>query len=55
MNEIILKPIGYVSSDVTERMDDNWGEVISRINLEAEYIGSLLGLADFSHARGQDG
>ncbi|MBW2622191.1 MAG: tRNA (N6-threonylcarbamoyladenosine(37)-N6)-methyltransferase TrmO [Deltaproteobacteria bacterium] len=50
MDEILFKPIGYVATDVTERVDDNWGEVISRIDLQEEYTGSLLGLADFSHA-----
>jgi len=50
MNEIRLKPIGYVSSPVTERTDENWGEITSRIILQPEYIGALSGLEDFSHA-----
>ena len=50
MNEISIKPIGSVSSPVTERVDKNWGEVTSRIILKPEYKGSLLGLEDFSHA-----
>jgi tRNA-Thr(GGU) m(6)t(6)A37 methyltransferase TsaA len=50
MNEIKLKPIGYVSSPVIERMDENWGKITSRIILQPEYIGALSGLEDFSHA-----
>ncbi len=50
MNEIKLKPIGYVSSSVTERMDENWGEITSRIILQPEYTGALSGLENFSHA-----
>jgi len=50
MNEIKLKPIGFVSSPVTERMDENWGEITSKIILQSEYSGALLGLEGFSHA-----
>ncbi len=50
MDRISLAPIGIVSSPVTEQTDENWGKVISRINIEAEYIGALNGLAEFSHA-----
>ena len=50
MDEINLVPIGSVSSPVRERVDENWGEVMSRINLKSEYQGSLVGLEDFSHA-----
>ena len=50
MNEINIKPIGVVSSPVTERMDENWGNVISRIMLKPEYFGALKGLKEFSHA-----
>ena len=50
MNEIKLKPIGYVSSSIIERMDENWGETKSKIILKSEYIGALLGLEKFSHA-----
>jgi tRNA-Thr(GGU) m(6)t(6)A37 methyltransferase TsaA len=50
MEEIKLKPIGSVSSPVTERMDENWGEIISKIILKPEFSGALLGLGDFSHA-----
>ena len=50
MNKIIIEPIGFVSSTVSERMDANWGKVKSKIILEPEFAGALLGLEDFSHA-----
>lgn len=50
MEEIKLKPIGYVSSSITEKMDENWGTVTSRILLKPEYAGALSGLEEFSHA-----
>jgi len=50
MNEIKLKPIGYVLSSVTEQMDENWGEIESKIILYPEYAGALTGLENFSHA-----
>jgi tRNA-Thr(GGU) m(6)t(6)A37 methyltransferase TsaA len=50
MIELQLKPVGFISSPVTEQTDQNWGGVISRILLQPEYIGALAGLEDFSHA-----
>jgi tRNA (adenine37-N6)-methyltransferase len=50
MDKIELKPIGYVSSPVTEKVDENWGGVISHILLKPDHAGALLGLKDFSHA-----
>jgi tRNA-Thr(GGU) m(6)t(6)A37 methyltransferase TsaA len=50
MIEVRLKPVGFISSPVTEQTDENWGGVISRILLQPEYIGALSGLEDFSHA-----
>lgn len=50
MEEIKLTPIGFVSSPVTEQINENWGQVTSRILLQPEYIGALSGLGDFSHA-----
>ena len=47
---IELRPIGYVSSPVTEKIDKNWGDVISRTILKPEYAGALLGPEEFSHA-----
>lgn len=48
-SSINLKPIGAVSNTITECVDEHWGEVKSRINLESEYRGALTGLEDFSH------
>lgn len=50
MDRIEFSPIGYVSSTVSEAVDDGWGGVISRILLKPEYAGALLGLKEFSHA-----
>ncbi len=50
LKEITLTPIGTVSCPVTERMDENWGQVTSRIMLKPEVEGALLGLEGFSHA-----
>jgi len=47
--KINIIPIGSVKSAVTELVDENWGNVTSRINLFPEYKGSLAGLEDFSH------
>ena len=49
-NDIRLQPIGFVSSPVTERTDENWGEIRSTVVLNPEFAGALLGLEDFSHA-----
>ena len=50
MRGITLQAIGSVSSPVTERTDEDWGAVRSRIILEPEFAGGLLGLEGFSHA-----
>ncbi|SEM82460.1 tRNA-Thr(GGU) m(6)t(6)A37 methyltransferase TsaA [Syntrophus gentianae] len=50
MIKIQLKPVGFISSPVTEQADEKWGGVISRVLLQPEYIGALSGLEDFSHA-----
>jgi len=50
MEEIKLKPIGFVSSPVTKRMDENWGKITSKIKLKPEYTGALTGIDGFSHA-----
>lgn len=56
MNEIKLKPIGFVSSPITEHMDENWGEIKSRIILKPEFAGALLGLVgnDYLEIKGLD-
>lgn len=47
---IRLEPVGYVESAATEKVDEQWGAVQSRIVLREEYRGGLVGLAEFSHA-----
>jgi tRNA (Thr-GGU) A37 N-methylase len=47
MYEIKLRPIGIVSSPITESMDEDWGEIRSKIILEPEFDGALLGLEGF--------
>ena len=50
MTDIIMRPIGYVSNQVSERKDTFWGNDVSTILLSEEYRGGLTGLSDFSHA-----
>lgn len=46
-----LTAIGSVASPRTEPIDDDWGDVVSTIQLDAEQFGpeALAGLSDFSH------
>lgn len=48
--KIELTIIGYVRSPIQEKTDTNWGQVISRIDVEPAYQAGLTGLAAFSHA-----
>jgi len=47
--KIELNPISFVQNEITERMDAQWGNVISTISLPAEYSGAFKGLENFSH------
>ncbi len=48
--EILLEPIAYVRNVRKEMEDDNWGEVVSRIELAAGIIPDALnGIEAFSH------
>lgn len=48
---ITLEPIGVVRSPRTDARDDDWGEVVARIELAESFAPeSLEGLDDFSHA-----
>lgn len=47
--EIIMNEIGKVKNIICDKMDANWGEIISEIELSDEYNGGLIGLEDFSH------
>ena len=44
-----MEPIGFVNNDVSGKKDTSWGEDISTIRLNEEYIGGLQGLEEFSH------
>jgi len=48
---VIVEPVGVVCSPRSEATDDDWGEVVSTVILDAERFGpeALVGLADFSH------
>ena len=48
MNEITLKPIGYVYNAHLSLDDDNWGSVVSEIRLDESLPEeSLDGIEDF--------
>jgi tRNA-Thr(GGU) m(6)t(6)A37 methyltransferase TsaA len=46
-----MQTIGFVRSPRTEPIDDDWGAVVSRVDLDRAQFAhdSLRGLADFSH------
>jgi tRNA-Thr(GGU) m(6)t(6)A37 methyltransferase TsaA len=50
-SQITLTPIGTVHSPIREPVDDVWGSVICRIDLDASRFtpASLSGLDEFSH------
>ncbi len=45
-----LEPIAIVHCPVTEGVDEDWGSVISELQVKAEYADGLRGLDGFSHA-----
>jgi tRNA-Thr(GGU) m(6)t(6)A37 methyltransferase TsaA len=47
--EISVRPIGFVHSPATEKVDESWGSVESTIELLPEYRAGLRGLEQFSH------
>lgn len=51
MTEIALTPIGLVRSPIHEPVDDVWGGVTARVELDASRFSqeSLAGLDEFSH------
>ncbi len=51
VDQILIKPVGYVRAGRTEPQDDAWDAVPSRIELDAARFGpeALAGLAGFSH------
>jgi tRNA-Thr(GGU) m(6)t(6)A37 methyltransferase TsaA len=46
---MVLRPIGFVQSPVTEPVDENWGSIVSRIRLTEPWGRGLKGLDEFSH------
>jgi tRNA-Thr(GGU) m(6)t(6)A37 methyltransferase TsaA len=46
---ITLTPIGVVSSQVVDLVDEGWGDIVARVFLKPEYCGGLRGLEAFSH------
>lgn len=49
MQDIIMRPIGYVKNEVQGKKDVSWGEELSVITLKEEYYNGLTGLENFSH------
>ena len=47
--KIELEPIGFVRNKVTDKKDVSWGDDVSSIVLEEQYVSGLKGLEDFSH------
>ncbi|MFI8709169.1 tRNA (N6-threonylcarbamoyladenosine(37)-N6)-methyltransferase TrmO [Bacillus sp. NPDC077411] len=48
--EIIMNPVAYVHNSRKEMKDDNWGSVVSEVELTDELNESALqGIEDFSH------
>lgn len=50
MQNIMMKPIGYVKNHVQTKKDVSWGNEVSTIVLNDEYHSGLTGLDGFSHA-----
>lgn len=45
-----IEPIAIVHSPVAEGVDEDWGAVVSSIDVKPEYADGLRGLDGFSHA-----
>ena len=50
MDKIVMIPVGKVVNEVANRKDTSWGDDISSIVLDEQYVSGLKGLEDFSHA-----
>ncbi len=48
--KIEMEPVGFVRNKVTDRKDVSWGDDVSSVVLEKQYVSGLKGLEDFSHA-----
>ncbi|MFD2177887.1 SAM-dependent methyltransferase [Veronia pacifica] len=50
VEEITIRPIGYVKSTRVEAVDDDWDQETSYIELDSDYDNDALsGLTEFSH------
>ena len=47
--KIEFESIGTVNNSVTDKKDIGWGENVSRIVINPELKGGLMGLSEFSH------
>ena len=47
--KIEFESIGTVNNNVTDKKDIGWGENVSRIVINPELKGGLMGLSEFSH------
>lgn len=47
---VTLTPIGVVKNGINQMSTGNWAQAESRIELNADLVPGLQGLADFSHA-----
>ncbi|MFN7253429.1 MAG: tRNA (N6-threonylcarbamoyladenosine(37)-N6)-methyltransferase TrmO [Anaerobacillus sp.] len=50
MDSVNLKSIGTVYSTIDEQVYENWGKVISKVELNRDYLDGLMGLEEYSHA-----
>ena len=48
--EYTVRPIAYIRNERSEAIDDNWGDVVSTVELARDVPGdALIGLDEFSH------
>ena len=45
----MFEPIGFIKSDVTEKVDSGWGSINSEIVINKDLTDGLKGLEEFSH------
>jgi len=45
----MFEPIGFIKSKIQDKVDHNWGKVISEIIIKDDLADGLKGLEDFSH------
>jgi len=45
----MFTPIGYVKTRITEKVDHNWGDIVSDLIINEDFSDGLKGLVNFSH------